>query len=69
MSYIDGNGSLNTTQIVRLIRQVAKSVDDTLYHCFENIPPEHRLKVRKEIAALKKLAHEIEQAEDEFFST
>jgi hypothetical protein len=68
MSYIDGNGSLNTNQVIRLIRQVAKSVDDTLYHCFENIPPEHRLRVMEEITILKNLAQKIEQAEDEFFS-
>ena len=69
MSYIDESGNLKTADITKLIRQVAKSVDDTLYHSFENIKPEERVKVSDAIESIRNLANIIESQEDEFFST
>lgn len=69
MSYIDGSGSLNVAKIARQIRQVAKSVDDTLYASFENIDGERRLMTIEAIKSLRSLADEIESQEDEFFNS
>ena len=69
MSYIDGSGSLNVAKIARQIRQVAKSVDDTLYASFENIDGERRLMTIEAIKSLRSLADEIERQEDEFFNS
>jgi cell division protein ZapA (FtsZ GTPase activity inhibitor) len=67
MRYIDGQGNVNLAQITRHIRQVAKSVDDTLYHCFDDIKPENRFKVLEAIKILKNMAAEIEAEEDDLF--
>lgn len=69
MSYIDGSGSLNVAKIARQIRQVAKSVDDTLYASFEHIDGERRLMTNEAIKSLRTLADEIERQEDEFFNS
>lgn len=69
MSYIDGSGSLNVAKIARQIRQVAKSVDDTLYASFDNIDGERRLMTIEAIKSLRSLADEIESQEDEFFNS
>jgi hypothetical protein len=66
---INVDGSLDPSKVVKEIKKVIKSVDDTLYFCFDEIQPENRVKVTEAIVGLKKLANEIEQAQDEFFNS
>jgi hypothetical protein len=66
---INVDGSLDPSKVVKEIRKVIKSVEDTFYFCFNDIQPKNRIKVNEAIVGLKKLANEIEQAEDEFFNS
>ena len=44
-------------------------MDDILYYHFDDIPESGRINVSEIISRLKKLAIEIEQAEDAFFNS
>jgi len=67
MSNLNADGTLNISKVARELRKVAKSVDDTLFYCFDSIDGERRLIVVEEINSLRLLADQIEKEEDEFF--
>jgi hypothetical protein len=68
MSNINADGTLNTSKVIREIRKVIKSVDDTLFYCFDSIDGERRLMTREAINSLRILADEIERSEDDFYN-
>jgi hypothetical protein len=67
MSNLNADGTLNISKVARELRKIAKSVDDTLFYCFDSIDGERRLIVVEEINSLRLLADQIEKEEDEFF--
>jgi len=67
MSNLNADGTLNISKVARELRKAAKSVDDTLFYCFDSIDGERRLIVVEEINSLRLLADQIEKEEDEFF--
>ena len=66
---IKSDGTLNISKVARELRKVAKSVDDTLFYCFDSIDGERRLMTKEAINSLRLLADEIEKAEDDFFNS
>jgi hypothetical protein len=60
---------MKTQNITKKILNASKVMDDILYYCFDDIQETDRVKVSEVISELKKLAIEIEQAEDAFFNS
>lgn len=69
MSNLNADGTLNISKVARELKKVAKSVDDTLFYCFDSIDGERRLMTKEAINSLRLLADEIEKAEDDFFNS
>jgi hypothetical protein len=60
---------MKTQDITKEILNASKVMDDILYYHFDDIPESGRINVSEIISRLKKLAIEIEQAEDAFFNS
>jgi hypothetical protein len=69
VSNLNADGTLNISKVARELKKVAKSVDDTLFYCFDSIDGERRLMTKEAINSLRLLADEIEKAEDDFFNS
>jgi hypothetical protein len=68
MKILNLDGTVNVSLLAREIRKAAKSVDDTLFFCFDEIKGSRRNQTLEAIKILHNLADELLRQEDEFFS-
>ena len=68
MQYINNDGTLNTLKVAKTLRELAKSVNDSIYYCFDDLTNEKRFLAIEAHKNILTLAKELERQEDDFFN-
>jgi hypothetical protein len=68
MQYLNSDGTINALRVATTLKALAKSVNDSIYHCFDDLTNEKRLLAIEAHTNILTLANELERQEDEFFN-
>ena len=67
MKLILPDGNVNASEVIRLIRQNAKDISDSIYYCFNDLSNYQKITALKVHKKLTDLADKIEKEQDDYF--
>lgn len=68
MQYLNSDGTLNALRVANTLKGLAKSVNDSIYYCFDDLTNDKRLLAIEAHNNILTLASELERQEDELFN-
>lgn len=68
MIYLNSDGTLCPLKVSLTLKSLAKSVNDSIYYCFEDLTNEKRILAIEAYNQILTLANTLEKESDEFFN-
>lgn len=68
MTYLNSDGTLCPLKVSLTLKSLAKSVNDSIYYCFEDLTGDKRLLAIEVYEQILNLANTLEKESDEFFN-